>query len=100
MAEAVEGIYISGAVVAGEVLNPAAHLVCGLVGECDAENVPGQDSKLVYKICKTPGERAGFPGACAGYNADKALRSGNGELLGLIQIIEHTFHNISVYNDN
>ena len=84
-AEAVEGVDVAGVVVAGEGVDPLAHLQGGLVGEGDAENVPWENAHLLHQVGKAPGERPGLAGARAGHHPDKALGGRHRLALGVVE---------------
>ena len=72
-AEAVEGIDVPGIVIPGQCMDALAHLIGGLVGKGHAQNIPRQDTELVYKIGEAVGQRAGLAGTGPGDDAYKAL---------------------------
>ena len=87
-AEAVEGVDVARVVVPGEGVNPLAHLVGGLVGEGDAQDVAGQDAQLVHQIGEAVGQRPGLSRTRPGNDPDKAFGGGDGLPLGWIQLLE------------
>lgn len=60
-----EGIDISGIIVAGQLVDSLAHFIGRFIGKCDTENIPRQDADIVDQISETVGKRTGFPGAGA-----------------------------------
>ena len=91
-AEAVEGVDVAGVVVPGEGVNPLAHLVGGLVGEGDAQDVPRQDAQLVHQEGKSVGQRPGLPRAGPGDDPDEALSGSDSLPLGRIQVLKDVGH--------
>ena len=91
-AEAVEGVDIAGVVVAGQVVDALAHLIGGLVGKGDAQDVAGQNAQLIHQVGKPPGEGPGFARPGAGDDPDEALRGGDGLPLGPVQVQQYLFH--------
>ena len=49
-AEAVKSIDIAGVIVAGQIVDPLPHFICGLVCERDAQNIARENSQFIYKI--------------------------------------------------
>ena len=74
-AKAVKGVDIACVVVACQIVYPLAHLICGLVGEGDAQNISREDTKLIYEVGKAMRKRPGLARACPRDNAHEALRS-------------------------
>ena len=91
-AEAVEGVDIARVVVAGEVVDAAAHLVRGLVGEGHAEDVPRQDAQLRHEVGEAPRQRARLARARARDHAHEALRRCDGLALRRIQACKQIGH--------
>ena len=91
-AEAVEGVDVARVVVAGQSVDALAHLVRGLVGEGDAEDVPRHDAHLVDEIGEAPGERARLARARTRDHAHVALGGGDGLELRLVETSEHVPH--------
>ena len=80
-AEPVERVDVARVRVPDEPVDALAHLDGGLVGEGDAEDVPGQDAEVANEPGEPAGERAGLARSGAGDDADEALGGGDrGEL--------------------
>ena len=77
-AETVEGVDEARVVVAGERADAMAHLVSGLIGEGDAQNVSGHDAEVVHQVCKAFRKGARLARSRAGDDANVALRRSNG----------------------
>ena len=84
-AEAVEGVDEARVVVAGERADAVAHLVRGLVGEGDAQDISRHDAEVVYQVCEALRKGARLARSRAGDDADVALRRSNGLKLGRIE---------------
>ena len=85
VAEAVERVDVPGVVVSGQLVDALAHLICRLVGEGDAENVPRQDAQLVHQVSKAAGQGPGLAGACPGDDPDISLCGSNGPALSIVE---------------
>ena len=83
--EAVEGVDVAGVVVAGEGMDALAHLGGGLVGKGDAEDVSGQDTRLLHQKGKAVGQGAGLAGTGAGDAPEHSLRRGDRLPLGVVE---------------
>jgi len=77
-AEAMEGVDVAGVVVASEGMDALTHLVGGLVGEGDTEDVARHDAHLVDEVGKASGEGARLARPRPGDHANIALRGGDG----------------------
>ena len=90
--EAVEGVDVSGVVIAGQIMDALAHFAGGFVGEGNAKDIAGQDADLVHKVSKPPGKGAGLAGTGPRDHAHKALRCRHGLTLRLVQAVQQIFH--------
>ena len=90
--EAVEGVDIPGVVVPGELMDTLAHLIGGLVGKGDAEDVARQDAQLVDQIGKAFRKGARLARSRAGDDADKALGGRDRLPLGSVQALQKFRH--------
>ena len=86
-AETVEGVDIARVIVAGEDVDALAHLICGFVGEGDAEDISRQDAQLVHQKGKTMGERPCLAGA-----GSKSFGFGHSLALGSVEAGEQIGH--------
>lgn len=86
-AEAVEGVDIARVIIAGQAADALAHLVGGLVGKGDAEDIAREDAQLVDQKGKAVGEGTGFAGTGARNHPDKALSGGDSLQLGRVKLI-------------
>ena len=77
-AETVEGIDEARVVVAGKRADAVAHLISGLIGEGDAQDVSRHDAEVVDQVCKAFRKGARLARSRAGDDAHVALRRSNG----------------------
>ena len=87
-AKAMECVDVAGIIVAGEVMDPLAHLVGRLVRKRHTKDIPRQDPHLVHQKSKTMGQCSGLAGACSRDDTDHALRGHHRLLLFLIQFLQ------------
>ena len=73
-----EGVDEARVVVAGERADAVAHLVSGLIGEGDAQDVSRHNAEVVHQVCKALRKRARLARSRAGDDAHVALRRSNG----------------------
>ena len=99
-AEAVERTDVAGVLVADHVVDAPAHLVGGLVGEGDAQDVAGEDAELLHQIGEAAGQGARLAAAGPGQHADEALRLRDGFPLGLVQSVQNAFHGAPPLRDD
>ncbi len=82
-----EGVDIPRVIIAGQAADALAHLVGGLVGKGDAEDIAREDAQLVDQKGKAVGEGTGFAGTGARNHPDKALSGGDSLQLGRVKLI-------------
>ena len=87
-----EGVDIARVIVAGEDVDALAHLICGFVGEGNAEDISRQDAQLVHQKGKTMGERPCLAGAGSGNDTDKSFGFGHSLALGSVEAGEQIGH--------
>ena len=85
-AKAMERVDIAGIMIAGKATDTPSHLVGGLVGEGDTQDVARQDAKVVDQVCEPLRQRGRFPRAGTCDNAHVAFRCRNGLLLSGIEL--------------
>lgn len=87
-----EGVDVSGVVVAGEGVDTLAHLGGRLVGEGDAEDVSRQDARFLHQKSEAAGQRPGLTRASSGNDPEYSFCGGHRLPLGLIEPCQQIMH--------